>query len=107
MSTMNAVRSGGIRVAIMDFSLDESLRIATSIAKIDNNVKIILQARFGTTLPDLGQFKNVTASIVRPAPRQRYIQYIQEALDPRIKRQPVKVEDPEQEMIRGLGNRHP
>ncbi|EWC44471.1 hypothetical protein DRE_06739 [Drechslerella stenobrocha 248] len=107
ISTMTAVRSGGIRVAIVDFSLDESLRIATSIGKIDPLVKVVLQARFGTTVPALDQHKNVTASIVRPAPRQRYIQYIQEALDPRIKRQPVKVEDPEQEMIRSLGSRHP
>ncbi|KAF3937874.1 hypothetical protein ABW19_dt0208394 [Dactylella cylindrospora] len=107
ISTMTAVRSGGIRVGIVDFSLDESLRIASSIGKIDPSVKLILQARFGTNVPALDQHKNVTASIVRPAPRQRYIQYIQEALDPRIKRQPVKVEDPEQEMIRSLGSRHP
>lgn len=107
ISTMTAIRSGGIRVAIVDFSLDESLRIAASIGKIDPAVKIILQARFGTTVPALDQHKNVTASIVRPAPRQRYLQYIQEALDPRIKRQPIKVEDPEQEMIRSLGTRHP
>ncbi|KAF3933514.1 hypothetical protein ABW20_dc0103708 [Dactylellina cionopaga] len=107
ISTMTAVRSGGIRVAIVDFSLDESLRIAASIGKIDPSVKVILQARFGTTLPALDQHKNVTASIIRPAPRQRYIQYIQEALDPRVKRQPIKVEDPEQEMIRSLGSRHP
>ncbi|KAF3312157.1 His Kinase A domain containing protein [Orbilia oligospora] len=106
ISTMTAIRSGGIRVAIIDFSLDESLRIAASISKIDPSVKIILQARFGTTVPALDQHKNVTASIVRPAPRQRYIQNIQEALDPR-KREPVKVEDPEQEMIRSLGSRHP
>ncbi|EPS38277.1 hypothetical protein H072_8057 [Dactylellina haptotyla CBS 200.50] len=107
ISTMTAIRSGGIRVAIVDFSLDESLRIAASIGKIDPSVKVILQARFGTTVPALDQHKNVTASIVRPAPRQRYIQYIQEALDPRIKRQPLKVEDPEQEIIRSLGSRHP
>ncbi|KAF3915261.1 hypothetical protein AA313_de0200260 [Arthrobotrys entomopaga] len=107
ISTMTAIRSGGIRVAIVDFSLDESLRIAASIGKIDPSVKVILQARFGTTVPALDQHKNVTASIVRPAPRQRYIQYIQEALDPRVKRQPVKVEDPEQEIIRSLGSRHP
>ncbi|KAK6501522.1 His Kinase A domain containing protein [Arthrobotrys musiformis] len=106
ISTMTAIRSGGIRVAIVDFSLDESLRIAASINKIDSSVKIILQARFGTTVPALDQHKNVTASIVRPAPRQRYIQNIQEALDPR-RREPVKVEDPEQEMIRSLGSRHP
>ncbi|KAK6358250.1 His Kinase A domain containing protein [Orbilia blumenaviensis] len=106
ISTMTAIRSGGIRVAVVDFSLDESLRIAASINKIDPSVKIILQARFGTTVPALDQHKNVTASIVRPAPRQRYIQNIQEALDPR-KREPVKVEDPEQEMIRSLGSRHP
>ncbi|KAK6348190.1 His Kinase A domain containing protein [Orbilia javanica] len=106
ISTMTAIRSGGIRVAVVDFSLDESLRIAASINKIDPSVKIILQARFGTTVPALDQHKNVTASIVRPAPRQRYIQNIQEALDPR-KREPAKVEDPEQEMIRSLGNRHP
>lgn len=106
ISTMTAIRSGGIRVAVVDFSLDESLRIAASINKIDPSVKIILQARFGTTVPALDQHKNMTASIVRPAPRQRYIQNIQEALDPR-KREPVKVEDPEQEMIRSLGSQHP
>jgi len=92
---------------VFDILLDESLSVAKTIQNIDPSIRLIIQARFGSTVPAMEKITNISASIVRPAPLQKYIQYIHEALDPKVKKRPTMHVNPEQEMLRSLGTRHP
>lgn len=109
-STLDALEKAGkgfFDVALVDLSVDGTYDIFDRIQQFDPNIKVILMSRFGANIPANVLSNKCTLSFVRPAPRNRYVSAVHDALDPTLRKQEMTRKAPEQEMLKTLATRHP
>jgi osomolarity two-component system sensor histidine kinase CHK1 len=109
-STLDALKNAGkgfYDVALVDLSVDNSYNIFDRFAEFDPACKVILMSRFGANIPPSILNHKCTLSFVRPAPRNRYVSAVHDALNPALRKMEVNKRKPEQEMLKTLATRHP
>ncbi|KAA8904409.1 hypothetical protein FN846DRAFT_779701 [Sphaerosporella brunnea] len=106
LEALHAAGKGHFEVALIDLSVDGTYAIFDKFQEFDPNCKVILMSRFGTTIPAHVLNKKCTLSFLRPAPRNRYVSAVHDALNPHMKKQEVAIK-PELEVLRTLSTRHP
>ena len=109
-STIEALGKAGkgfYDVALVDLSVSETYEIFDWIQQFDPGIKVILMSRFGANTPANVLNHKCTLSFLRPAPRNRYVSAVHDALNPQLRKQAMKTEKPEQDLLKTLATRHP